>query len=186
MTQTTDRIEYLISSHAEKNYTTTEQECLAIISAIQKFRAYLEGYHFTVITDHSSLRWLHNIKNLSGRLARWALSLLEYDYEIIHCIKSYNYVPDALSRMFQIPKEQINIINDVTPSWYVRRFLAISSFRERFPNWKIRDNKLYHFRPDPLISSLVRNLNKWKLVPPNEDRIKIFFLKLMMFHKLVI
>ena len=180
LTQTTDGMEHVISyasrslSDAEKNYTTTEQECLAIIWAIQKFCAYLEGYHFTVITDHSSLRWLHNLKTPSGRLARWALSLLEYDYEIIHRKGSYHYVPDALSRMFGIPKEQINAINDVTPSWYVRRFLAISSFPERFPNWKIRDNKLYHFRPDPLITSLVRDLNEWKLVPPKEDRIKFF------------
>ena len=71
------------------------------------------------------------------------------------------------------PKEQINIINDVIPSWYVRRFLAISSFPERFSNWKIRDNKLYHFRPDPIISSLVRDLNEWKLVLSDDDRIKI-------------
>jgi len=47
-------------SDPEKKYSATEQECLAVVWAIQKFRPYQEGYRFTVVTDHSSLRWLQN------------------------------------------------------------------------------------------------------------------------------
>jgi len=54
-----------------------------------------------VITDHSSLRWLHNLKNPTGRLARWALELLEYDYEVIHRKGALHHVPDELSRMYE-------------------------------------------------------------------------------------
>jgi len=67
--------------------------------------SYLEGYKFTVMNNHSSLRWLHHVKNPIDRLARWALELLKYDYEIVHRKGALHYVPDALSRMFESDTE---------------------------------------------------------------------------------
>jgi len=49
-------------SDAEK-YSVTEQECLAVVWAIRKFRLYLEGYQFIVVTNQNSLRWLHYLRN---------------------------------------------------------------------------------------------------------------------------
>ena len=51
-----------------------------------------------MITDHTAQKWLHNLKSPTGRLARWALEFLEYDYEIIYRIGSLNCTPKALSR----------------------------------------------------------------------------------------
>src|SRR5215471_6787003 len=44
-------------SAAERNYGITEQECLAVIWGIKYFRHYLYGSKFTIITDHSALKW---------------------------------------------------------------------------------------------------------------------------------
>jgi hypothetical protein len=60
---------------AEKNYTTTEREALAMNFAIQKFRHYLLGYPFVFYVDHDALKYLINKPDLSGRLARWVLLL---------------------------------------------------------------------------------------------------------------
>ena len=60
---------------------------------------YLAGpKEFDLFSDHNALRWLLNQKDLSGRQARWALSIQNYNSKIQHIKGSLNVVPDALSR----------------------------------------------------------------------------------------
>ena len=70
-------------NQAEQNYSTTEREALAFFGGIKKFQPYLHNHKFIVVTDHSSVRWLMNVKDASGRLARWALLLQQYDFNIV-------------------------------------------------------------------------------------------------------
>jgi hypothetical protein len=85
-------------SPAERNYTTREQELLAIVDALRTWRHYLLGIPFDLQTDHASLRYLQTQPHLSGRLVRWAEFLQEYDFSIAHIPGKSNVVADALSR----------------------------------------------------------------------------------------
>ena len=82
----------------EQNYSTMEREALALVEGIKKFQPYLHNHKFTVVTDHSSLRWLMNVKDASGRLARWALLLQQYDFNIVHRPGRIHGNADCLSR----------------------------------------------------------------------------------------
>lgn len=72
-------------SKAERNYTTTERECLAVVHFVTEFRPYLWGSRFKLLTDHQSLTWLlHSKRESTARLTRWMLRLQEYDMKIKH------------------------------------------------------------------------------------------------------
>ena len=84
--------------NAEIHYNTSEKECLAVVWSIKYFRPYIYGTRFDVLTDHSSLRWLLNIRDPTGRLARWNIYLQASDYNIIHRRGILHSNVDALSR----------------------------------------------------------------------------------------
>lgn len=91
---------------AERNYTTTEKECLAFVDACKIFRPYLIGRKFTVILDHIALKWLKETTDTNSRICRWSLKLQDYDFDIVHRPGSTHANADALSR---IPATKIDI-----------------------------------------------------------------------------
>ena len=85
---------------AEINYSTTEQEALAIVWAFDKFREYLDGVPFHLETDHRALQYIFDQKKpANSRIARWQAALQGQNYTIKH--RSGDSIPqaDALSRL---------------------------------------------------------------------------------------
>lgn len=83
---------------AERNYSVTEREALAVVDGVRHFQTYLYGGQFTVLTDRNAVRWLMNIKEPTGRLARWAFLLQQHDCIIEYRSGMSNGNADALSR----------------------------------------------------------------------------------------
>lgn len=97
---------------AERNYSTTERECLAIVDSVKNFRYYLIGRRFEVVVDHHSLRWLKTVSDNSQRLARWSLQLQEFDYDVTYRPGKQHSNSDALSRL--TVGEVINMVSTMT------------------------------------------------------------------------
>eukprot|EP00961_Rhodomonas_salina_P156451 2106803-Rhodomonas_salina.1 len=79
-------------SNAERNYTTREQELLAIKECLRTWRHYTYRTKTAVRTDHDSLRWIFTQNNLTGRLARWLEFLADFQIEDIKHVKGVDNV----------------------------------------------------------------------------------------------
>nr|GEX69685.1 putative reverse transcriptase domain-containing protein [Tanacetum cinerariifolium] len=86
-----------LKTHEEK-YTTYDLELGAVVFALRLSRHYLYGTKCVVFTDHKSLRYILNQKELNLRQRRWIELLSDYDYEIRCHPGKANVVADALSR----------------------------------------------------------------------------------------
>ena len=103
---------------AQKNYTVSEKELLAIVKSCEYFRHYLLGKKFLLKTDHQALTALQTSENLNSRLMRWSFALQEYDFELSYLKGDLN-IADHLSRsLIQPPNPKgINSIStDISDS----------------------------------------------------------------------
>ena len=104
LVQTIDGVERVILfisrtlQPAERKWSTREKEALGILWACETLRPFVINYHFEVISDHQSLKWLLEAKT-PARLVRWALRLSEFDFEIKYKPGKQNLDADMLSRL---------------------------------------------------------------------------------------
>ncbi|GFU90213.1 retrovirus-related Pol polyprotein from transposon 17.6 [Trichonephila clavipes] len=99
---------------AERNYSTTEKEALAVVWALKKFRGYIEGTERNVASDHQPLKWLLNLKSPTGRLARWALEIQSFNLKVQYIPGKANVVADMLSRPVTQVEESFCGANNIT------------------------------------------------------------------------
>ncbi|GJS96798.1 putative reverse transcriptase domain-containing protein [Tanacetum coccineum] len=82
----------------EENYATHDLELRAVFFALRLWRHYLYGTKCVVLTDHKSLQYISNQKELNLRQRRWIELLSDYDCKIRYHPRKANVVGDALSR----------------------------------------------------------------------------------------
>ena len=139
-------------NEAQRNYTTTEKELLAVVYALDKFRAYLVGSDIVIFTDHSTLKYLLTKQNAKARLIRWVLLLQEFNLQIKDKKGVENVVADHLSRLTIAHDTHSPPINDEFPEeslmqlekapWYahIANFLATGEIPSE---WREHDRKYF-------------------------------------------
>lgn len=110
--------EYVVSYHSSKlndteyRWNIVEKEGYAIVQCVDKFRHYLIGKRFVLRTDNRVLTFLKSTHTSKSRkLLNWALTLSEYDYDIVHIPSKSNEIADCLSRLYS----KVNVISELEP-----------------------------------------------------------------------
>nr|XP_034321902.1 uncharacterized protein K02A2.6-like [Crassostrea gigas] len=108
-------------SVAERNYSTTEKEALAVVWACEKFHIYLYGVEFELITDHKPLEVLYGRKSRpNARIERWLLKLMAYNFKVRY-LPGHQNIADALSRL--VENKPVENSNSMETEQYVK-FIA--------------------------------------------------------------
>ena len=85
----------------EQRYSQTEREALAVVWGCERFRMYLYGIDFVLVTDHKPLEVMFSPSSKPpARVERWVLRLQPYRYTVRHVSGPRN-IADCLSRLTQ-------------------------------------------------------------------------------------
>ena len=93
-------------NEAQENYSTTENEMLAMVFSCENFRPYILESHVTIHTDHATIKYLMARKDAKPRLIRWVLLLQEFDLEIKDKKGHDNVIVDHLSKLEKLTKDE--------------------------------------------------------------------------------
>ncbi|XP_055918284.1 uncharacterized protein LOC129950365 [Eupeodes corollae] len=86
------------NSLSEQKWHSFVLETYAVYKELEKFRIYLLGTKFKVLTDCIAFRQTVNKKELPNAVKRWVLYMQDYDYEVEHRAGSRMAHVDSLSR----------------------------------------------------------------------------------------
>lgn len=177
----------------EQKLHSYELETLAVISSLNKFRVYLLGVKFKIVTDCNALRTTLTKRDLIPRIARWWLQFLEYDCDIEYRAgKKMSHV-DALSRSPIADEKDYSRLLDIltvgSDDWLttyqqsddeIKRITDIlndsktKEVTEIFKNYKLVNGRVYRVLDNSAIRWLVPRGARWHLLKANHDDIGHF------------
>ncbi len=123
---------------SEQNYSVTHREALAVVWALRHFRDLILSYHIHIFTDHSAVTDLFKGNNLSGKFARWHLTVQDYNPSFSYVPGKANTVADALSRHVA-PVASLTVSHSLPTLDVVRSNQQSDQFRSSI----IQDDVLY-------------------------------------------
>ena len=155
-------------NEAQENYSTRENEMLAMVYSCEKYRPYILGSHVIIHTNHAAIKYLMAKKDVKPRLIKWVLLLQEFDLEIKDKKGSNNVIVDHLSRLEKLtakegvtkieenfPDEQLFQVSVLLP-WYadIVNYLARGIMPPNFSyqeKRKLRTNTRVYIWDNPLL-----------------------------------
>jgi transposase InsO family protein len=84
---------------AQRRWSAIEREAFAIVHALRKLRAYLQGAALTILTDHKPLRSLFQCELSNSKIQRWGMLISEFSPTLEYRKGSDNVRADMLSRL---------------------------------------------------------------------------------------
>lgn len=150
-------VEYMSrkTNEVEQKYHSYELEVLAIIEALKKWRIYLMGIRIKIVTDCNAFTMTMKKKDVPLRVARWAMFLQQFDYQIEHRSGVKMKHVDALSRVFCLMVEdslQHRIREAQTQDEFIKCIRTLLETDNKYLDFYVKHGILYK---DPIKELIV-------------------------------
>lgn len=137
------------TSPVEEKYDSYTLEVLAIVKALEKFRNYLLGTKFKIITDCEAFTKTMQKQEIIPKIARWVMAMQEFSFEIEHRTSEQMKHVDAFSRVLSVVSVEDNLTIKIRKMQNedngVNRIRTILQHQDSYEAYMLRNGILYKY-----------------------------------------